>query len=336
MVAISNLSTMDRPMSPDAELSVSPEAQLSYESRTRTRQMVVAIAAGVLLMVAAILDRTGAHAAVSELTISLLVDHKRKSINLIAAVINAVAQIVLVWTLWYLWRCASARSARRNIYIPILTAVGGLLTIVATIGYLFDLDHASDVFVSTGQQTYDQGHSLLGADSLFIWQELELLAALLLAIAFVLVSVQAMRVGLLPRFLGYVGMVAGALILIPIIQVPVVQLYFLFSVGLIIAGQWPNGPPKAWLTGKAEAWPSSAELRARRMAEAEEARAQRSQRSNRRAKRSDAAALTALDEPAEVDGADSAADSEANGGPRPAGGRGQQGSSQRRKRKHRR
>jgi hypothetical protein len=82
MVAISNLSTMDRPMSPDAELSVSPEAQLSYESRTRTRQMVVAIAAGVLLMVAAILDRTGAHAAVSELTISLLVDHKRKSINL--------------------------------------------------------------------------------------------------------------------------------------------------------------------------------------------------------------------------------------------------------------
>jgi hypothetical protein len=335
MVAISNLSTMDRPMSPDAELSVSPEAQLSYESRTRTRQMVVAIAAGVLLMVAAILDRTGAHAAVSELTISLLVDHKRKSINLIAAIINAVAQVVLVWTLWYLWRCASARSARRNLYIPIITVLGGLLTIVATIGYLFDLDHASDVFVSTGQQTYDQGHVLLGASSLFIWQELELVAALLLAVAFVLVCVQAMRVGLLPRFLGYVGMFAGALILIPIIQVPVVQLYFLVSVGLIIAGQWPNGRPKAWLTGQSEAWPSSAEVRARRMAEAEEARAQRSQRSNRRAKRSDATALAALDEPADDNGS-GVSDSDRDDGSRPATRRGQQSSQQRRKRKHRR
>ena len=298
-------STIDRPMS--------PEAQLSYESHRRTRQVIVAISAGVLLMVAAVIDRTGAHAKVSELTLSLIVDHQRKSVNLISAVINAVAQVVMVSTLWYLWRCASARrgqeespdgeskpgSARRTIYIPVIAVLGGVLTIAGTFGYLFDLNHAADQFVSTGQQTYDQGHTLLGADSLFIWQEVELLAALLLAIAFVLVCVQAMRVGLLPRFLGYIGMFAGALILIPIIQVPVVQLYFLVSVGLIIAGQWPSGSPRAWLTGKAEAWPSSAEVRARRMAEAEEARSQRQSRQGRRGRRSDAAAL-AVPETADV------------------------------------
>jgi uncharacterized membrane protein len=333
---------MDRPMS--------PEAQLSYESHRRTRQTIVAVAAGVLLMVAAVIDRTGAHAKVSELTLSLIVDHQRKSVNLISAVINAVAQIVMVSTLWYLWRCASARrgqddqaadsaesrpgSARRTIYVPIIAVLGGVLTIAGTFGYLFDLDHAADQFVSTGQQTYDQGHSLLGAESLFIWQEVELLAALLLAVAFVLVCVQAMRVGLLPRFLGYIGMFAGALILIPIIQVPVVQLYFLVSVGLLIAGQWPSGSPRAWLTGRAEAWPSSAEVRARRMAEAEESRAERQTRQGRRGRRPDAAAPASaetVDAPSTTDTAPSTVDDS---------GRTHQGARpntpQRRKRKHRR
>ena len=79
-----------------------------------------------------------------------------------------------------------------------------------------------------------------------------------------LVSLHAMNAGLLTRFMGYLGMFAGALVLFQIIQVPVVQAYWLVAVAYLISGRWPTGIPPAWRSGRAEPWPSSAELRARR------------------------------------------------------------------------
>jgi hypothetical protein len=75
-----------------------------------------------------------------------------------------------------------------------------------------------------------------------------------------------MRVGLLTKFMGYLGMFAGALVLFQITQVPVVQLFWLVALGYMLSGRWPTGMPAAWRTGKAEVLPSGAELRARRAA----------------------------------------------------------------------
>ena len=88
-----------------------------------------------------------------------------------------------------------------------------------------------------------------------------------MAVAFVLVSLQAMNQGLLSRFMGYLGMFAGALVLFQITQVPVVQTYWLLAIAYLISGRWPTGVPLAWRSGRAEPWPSSAETRARRAAD---------------------------------------------------------------------
>ncbi len=48
-------------------------------------------------------------------------------------------------------------------------------------------------------------------------------------------------VGLLPRFMGYVGMFAGFLVLFPIIVIPVVQLYWLVAIAILLSGNWPSG-----------------------------------------------------------------------------------------------
>ena len=98
---------------------------------------------------------------------------------------------------------------------------------------------------------------------------------MLLAVAVVLIALQSMRVGLLPRPLGYVGIFAGALILFPIIVVPVVQMGWLLAVGYLLSGRWPSGVPPAWQTGNAEPWPSSNEMRARRAAAAQATRSRR-------------------------------------------------------------
>jgi hypothetical protein len=92
-------------------------------------------------------------------------------------------------------------------------------------------------------------------------------ASLLIALSFVLVSLNAMRIGLLPRFMGYLGMIAGALVLFPFLPVPIVQAYWLLALAYLVSGRWPTGVPPAWRTGRAEMLPSSAEVRARRAAE---------------------------------------------------------------------
>jgi len=92
------------------------------------------------------------------------------------------------------------------------------------------------------------------------------------AVAFVLVSLAAMNQGLLTRFMGYLGMFAGALVLFQITQVPVVQTFWLLAIAYLISGRWPTGVPPAWRSGRSEPWPSSAEMRARRAADMSERR----------------------------------------------------------------
>jgi hypothetical protein len=75
-----------------------------------------------------------------------------------------------------------------------------------------------------------------------------------------------MRVGLLPKFLGYLGMVAAAASLFLIGSAPalLVEVFWLIAVAYLLVGRWPGGDPRAWVTGQAEPWPTAAEVREQR------------------------------------------------------------------------
>jgi Domain of unknown function (DUF4386) len=245
---------------------MSAETQLEYEGRVRYRQAAIAIAAGVLVMVAAILGLIGPHAKVNELTLGLITDHKRGALDLIAGIVTACCQVAVAATLVFLFRCSKARRPEAPAFLPILAMVGGAVTAICAIVNPIVLHSKVNEFISTGAQTYDEASRLTGGGVLLVLQIGAQLGSLLLAVAVVLTALQAMRVGLLPRPLGYVGIFAGALILFPIIVVPVVQMGWLLAVGYLFTGRWPSGVPPAWRTGKAEPWPSSSEMRARRAA----------------------------------------------------------------------
>ena len=94
----------------------------------------------------------------------------------------------------------------------------------------------------------------------------------LLAAGMLLVSLNAMRAGLLTRFLGILGVVSGVLFVFPqLMPLPVVQAFWLIALGLTLLGVGRAQLPPAWQTGKAEPWPSAQEAAARRR-EAEERR----------------------------------------------------------------
>ena len=252
---------------------MSPDETLLHESRVRTRQVAIAIIAGLCLIIASVIQLSGPHTRVDELTLDLLVANQRFPLDLISSVINAIGSLAIAWTLLFLFHAARARNPdKARPYVRIPTIVGGVLAAVAGVVYAIVVAIKVHQFATTGSQTYAEANHLTSGSGLLGLQLIGQLAALLVAVAFVLVSLQAMNQGLLSRFMGYLGMFAGALVLFQITQVPVVQTFWLLAIAYLISGRWPTGVPPAWRSGRAEPWPSSAEMRARRAAEMGERR----------------------------------------------------------------
>jgi hypothetical protein len=238
--------------------------RLLYEARVRPRYALLAGAAGALLVVASILQVTGPHTKIDELTLDLILAHKRYPTDLIASVINGLGSLALAGTLAFVFGAARARNPQSQPYVRYLALGGGALAAVTGVAYQALIAVKANDFVSTGEQTYQQAHHITNSSGILALQLLGQAGALLLAVAFVLVSLNAMRVGLLTRFMGYLGVFAGVLVLFQITQVPVVQAYWLLALAYLLSGRWPTGVPPAWRSGRAEPWPSGQELREKR------------------------------------------------------------------------
>lgn len=252
--------------------TVAVSDRLSYESRVRGRQGVIALAAGVLLVASAIMQLSGPHTNVSEITLGLTLEHKRFAIDLAGSVVQALGWLAVGWTLWFLMGAVRARDPNTQSFIRYLALVGAPLTSIGIVGYISLYGIKAHDFISHGGQTYPEANHLMSAASLAIFQVMDYAGELLLAVAFVLTSMQALRVGLLSRFMGYLGVIAGILVLFVITPVPVVQAYWLVALGILFLGRWPSGTPPAWTTGKVEKWPSSQEMREQRTRQAKNGR----------------------------------------------------------------
>src|SRR5450755_911958 len=244
---------------------MSADDRLRYEARVRVRYSVLAALAGVLLVAAAAIQLSGPHVKVDELTADLIIAHKRFPIDVIGSVVNACALLAVAGTLSYLYGAAQARKPDLKSWVRIATIVGGILAALSGVVYAIVIASRANDFVSHGTQTYQQAHQLTQATIVLVMPFIGQAAALLLAIGFVLTSLNALRVGLLTRFMGYLGIFAGVLVIFPIgSPVPVVQGFWLLTLAYLLYGRWPTGVPPAWTTGRAQPWPSSAEMREQR------------------------------------------------------------------------
>jgi hypothetical protein len=97
-------------------------------------------------------------------------------------------------------------------------------------------------------------------------QYLDLLAALALTAGVIAVSINAIRVGLLTRWMGVIGIFSGILIFLPIggATLEIIPAFWMVGMGILYLGRWPGGDPPAWAAGEARPWPTQAERRAER------------------------------------------------------------------------
>jgi hypothetical protein len=92
---------------------------------------------------------------------------------------------------------------------------------------------------------------------------LDLLAGLALATGMIVVMMNSQRVGLIPRWLGMLGIVTGLLLFFPFggAQLQVIPALWMVMIGILFIGKWPN-EPAAWVTGESRPWPTAAQKRA--------------------------------------------------------------------------
>ena len=193
---------------------------------------------------------------------------------LLTALARGVGFVAVAFMLVYLGMAVRNRSEgfrRMWIYVSLAGGVlGAIATIMFTIGTTSEISGFLD-----GPRTVDRAGDIGDSSILVTAQLIGIpgtqaigLASLALGLGWVVICLNAMRVGLLTRFMGVLGIICGALIVLPILSpLPIVQTFWLGAMALLLLGRWPNGVPPAWSTGEATPWPSQQEVREARAAQ---------------------------------------------------------------------
>lgn len=237
---------------------------LERESRGAKLAGFAALAIAPLYILALILDQSGA------VPIGGLDTERYRTIDestselLMASGLRAVAFLLFMVPLFYLFRAAQARSPRVSGPMIGFAFVGPALLAVQTILIWFGQTQVASDFVvraAAGGDIYTLLDDLVEDSTIFTVAASLLFPAVLgLLVAMVYIPLQAMRVGLLTRFFATLGMALGAatLFILPAISLLALVLWFGW-LGLIILDRTPRGRPPAWAAGEAVPWPKPGE-----------------------------------------------------------------------------
>jgi hypothetical protein len=242
---------------------MSPEDALAFEARWRMRAAVLTGVAAVLILVGGAASAlVQSELKVTELTTALLFYHSHSSELLLTTTISGLGVIAMLGPLLFLYRATKARREQLPGIAQITAWFGPIAAGVGPIALQIVFIAKSNTFATSGAQTYAEAKHLTDTGLIKGLQGLLLAGQLSLGFAFVLIGLNAMRVGLLTRFMGVLAIISGVLFVIPLGgSLQVVQPFWLGALAALFLGRWPNGVPPAWETGKAQPWPTQQEMR---------------------------------------------------------------------------
>jgi hypothetical protein len=257
------------------------EDQLAWEERQRPRAAAVALFAGLLaiggLVVAGLSTRRQPPAFLLDSLHNLeqpgpigprttvhVADFQYSTTHsgpvLLSIVMLALGLVGVGLSVSFIARCTRARRERFPRFAMPAAFVGAtVIGIGIVVVYLAQKSFHSDVLAGT--RTVDAVRNRPTAEG--VGYTIELLGIFLFALGSIITCLNAMRVGLLTRTMGILGMFSGGAIVLFGPSQPLLPLWTAFLAPLFL-GRWMGGQPPAWKTGKAEPWPSSQQLREER------------------------------------------------------------------------
>ena len=255
--------------------------QLERESERRTRLSIPAFAGGFLYLLSAIIVESTlkgaptvgllqgltpalkgeAEPAVSPRAAEVkFISHH--SVSLLAGSLLAAIAIGAL-TLILLLLLDATRFRRPETWGPAypLVLYGGIAVAIVSVGHQVVSAIATHNF-ATGHDfsAHAVDQALTSGTANQIAAYVGLLAGLALAAGIIAVMINALRVGLLPRWMSILGMFTALLIVLPIggADLQVVPAFWMVMMGILYMGRWPNkAEPPAWSAGEARPWPSS-------------------------------------------------------------------------------
>jgi len=183
------------------------------------------------------------------------------------SILLGLGALALVFPLRYLYDATKARKPELPRVALVCALLGPVIYGIVQVGLQAVLVSKASTFADPahGNQTYEEAKNVFESGEVRLFQFLGLGAQLALGFAFVIICLNAMRVGLLTRFMGVLGIIVGVLFVVPLAPgPPVVQSFWLAALAALFAGRWPSGIPPAWITGQAVPWPSQQALREQR------------------------------------------------------------------------
>jgi hypothetical protein len=252
------------------------DRQLAWEARNRTRAGIAALIGALALLAYVVLEqvvirklpatsgletftRVGSAGGVADLP-SLKIPyfeylHDKQGVLVIRAIAGLIGFLGLAWATGFLAVATRARVPAFRRYMMYMPLVGGVVVGVGVLFAQFATAGLVNDFLA-GRRTVADATLKPDALSQFAGA-LTLLGSLVLAGGLVFVSLNAMRAGLLTRLYGYMGIVVGAGVILVFLPLPIVQVFWLGSLGVLLLGRWPGGDPPAWSSGEAVPWPAS-------------------------------------------------------------------------------
>jgi hypothetical protein len=243
---------------------VTKDDQLQWEGRWALPAAVASIAAGLSLLVSAMVffpeDRKGIQRS-PDLLLSI---HENSGAYLASALLSALGGLLLLVVFYYLFRAIHARGGGVPSWFVYAVFGAPLLYAASTVAGAFSAIDLADTFVSDGifrgQRGADHAQDLSGAGPFLV--AVATAGTVGVAFLFVMLPLRARRVGLLTPFMGILGAISGALVVFQLSGISsVIQAFWLGALGALLLGRWPGGRGPAWSTGKAEPWPTAAQKR---------------------------------------------------------------------------
>jgi hypothetical protein len=261
--------------------------QLASESERRTRLSVPAFAGGFLYLLSAVIITStlgglptvgplqGLAPALSgkaEPTESPRTDEVKfishHALPLVAGSFLAAVAVGAL-TLILLLLFDAARFRRPSVWPPARSLVlgGGIAVAVASVAHevVYAIETHSFA-VGTDHSRHAVEQALTKGTGNQIVAYVSLLAGLALVVGMIVVLLNALRTGLLPRWMAILGMFGGLLILLPNVgaTLQLVPAFWMVMMGILLASRWPGGDPPAWGAGEARPWPTRAQMAAAR------------------------------------------------------------------------
>jgi hypothetical protein len=270
---------------------MTPEEIVAWEAANRQRAGIAAFVASGLTILGVILTTVGQPAASQfDDKIVTVVDAMNRAasgqpippgrfsafavdvgqhptIPILGAILYGLGSLAIYFAMAYLFRATRARRPGMQQIALVMAAVGAVgFGVGRAVSEVARYIGAHD-FVNATDQTNSAATDALSPTATLVGQLIWETCALALGFAIAIISLNAMRVGLLSRFMGVLGVIVGVAVapILPIDQQGIIRVFWLAALGMLFLGRWRN-TPKAWATGEAEPWPTQQQLREAREA----------------------------------------------------------------------